>query len=97
LIQLALAATGVTYHAKLIARAASAFRMNYLGLDALLHLMAGAEVNCPAAPPGHTPGGGFLGRNQIVDTSIGGLTLKEQHNFTLPSPAELRPVLLLLH
>ena len=35
---LALAGTGVAYHAKPIVRAAAAFRLNYCGLDALMHL-----------------------------------------------------------
>ncbi len=36
---LALAGTGVAYHAKPVVRAAAAFRLNYCGLDALLHLL----------------------------------------------------------
>ena len=36
---LALAGTGVAYHAKPIVRAAAAFRLNHCGLDALLHLL----------------------------------------------------------
>jgi phosphoserine phosphatase len=36
---LALAGTGVAYRAKPIVRAAAAFRLNYCGLDALLHLL----------------------------------------------------------
>ena len=36
---LALAGTGVAYHAKPIVRATAAFRLNYGGLDALLHLL----------------------------------------------------------
>ncbi|HVJ06188.1 MAG TPA: phosphoserine phosphatase SerB [Candidatus Saccharimonadales bacterium] len=36
---LALAGTGVAYHAKPIVRAAAAFRLNYCGLNALLHLL----------------------------------------------------------
>jgi phosphoserine phosphatase len=36
---LALAGTGVAYHAKPIVRATAAFRLNYCGLDALLHLL----------------------------------------------------------
>ncbi len=36
---LALAGTGVAYHAKPIVRAASAFQLNHCGLDGLLHLL----------------------------------------------------------
>jgi phosphoserine phosphatase len=36
---LALAGTGVAYQAKPVVRAAAAFRLNYCGLDALLHLL----------------------------------------------------------
>ncbi len=36
---LALAGTGVAYHAKPVVRAAAAFRLNYCGLNALLHLV----------------------------------------------------------
>lgn len=36
---LALAGTGVAYHAKPVVRAAAAFRLNYCGLDALLHML----------------------------------------------------------
>ncbi len=36
---LALAGTGVAYHAKPIVRAAASFRLNHCGLDALLHLL----------------------------------------------------------
>jgi len=36
---LALAGTGVAYHAKPIVRATAAFRLNYCGLDALLHML----------------------------------------------------------
>jgi phosphoserine phosphatase len=36
---LALAGTGVAYHAKPVVRATAAFRLNYCGLDALLHLV----------------------------------------------------------
>jgi phosphoserine phosphatase len=36
---LALAGTGVAYRAKPVVRAAAAFRLNYCGLDALLHLL----------------------------------------------------------
>jgi phosphoserine phosphatase len=36
---LALAGTGVAYHAKPIVRAAASFRLNFCGLDALLHLI----------------------------------------------------------
>ena len=36
---LALAGTGVAYHAKPVVQAAAAFRLHYCGLDALLHLL----------------------------------------------------------
>lgn len=36
---LALAGTGVAYHAKPVVRATAAFRLNYCGLDALMHLI----------------------------------------------------------
>jgi phosphoserine phosphatase len=37
---LALAGTGVAYHAKPVVRTAAAFRLNYCGLDGLLHLLS---------------------------------------------------------
>jgi phosphoserine phosphatase len=37
---LALAGTGVAYHAKPVVRAAAAFQLNHCGLDGLLHLLS---------------------------------------------------------